>query len=261
MSSTDPTESDVPGPSNPASSRAWMRLASIVVACALAGVLAAWALPTLLSSFEWPQFISKQWIDRFAHPPQSPDEPPPSVEGVVVQPIASPTLEDDASAPTPEAIPEATEKPPKRANQNDPPPKEQREAPKRDLRPAAEEPRDVTYKVDRRAISNIIRTPGDLGRHGRFVPNIVDGQRRGFKFVDVAERGLFDSLGVREGDVIMEVNGRALTTQNKLLEDLKALKSAHVYVVHIQRDDATRIHRYDAGPPLKRKTGGAAGQQ
>jgi hypothetical protein len=233
------------------------------VACALAGVLTAWALPVLLASVEWPEIVSKQWVDRLAHPPQPQWAPPPELEEAAVQPVSPPTPEQTPSGPTPDSPPDDTAEPtsqpePHRAERDEAEPRQKPAPPKPSPDDAPDAPRDVTYKVDRRAISKIIRSPADLARHGRFVPNVVDGQRRGFKFVDVAAGGLFDRLGVRRGDVVLEVNGRALTTQTKLIEDLKALRSAHVYVVRIQRDDTTRIHRYDAGPPLKRKTGPAA---
>ncbi len=239
----------------------WKQLAGVVVLCAIAGIAAAWALPEVLASVEWPRFISKTWVERVLADQQSASEPMLDLQSEIAEPVskpvATPSERKEPSSATPQPAPKAEADEagePASDTPRQPEPRRARE------KPPDDRPTDVTYKVDRRSVANIIKSPTDLGKHGRFVPNTVDGQRRGFKFVDVAKGGLFDQLGVRRGDVVLEVNGRALTTQTKLLEDLEALKSAHLYVVRIQRGEATRIHRYDAGPPLKRDAGGDPSQ-
>jgi hypothetical protein len=261
VSSTEQQHDDRPASKNDGGSRGWSCLVAVVLAGAASGVVVALTLPLALESVEWPQFVSKQWVERLQKQPQPPSAPTPTIDESMIEPV-EPSETGEAPAvdgePRADVQPERTDEPdPQPTDEASPPPPDDESEPAPPSEPGQKRPIDVTYKVDRRAISKLIRSPSDLGNHGRFVPNTVDGQRRGFKFADVAAGGLFDRLGVREGDVVLEVNGRALTTQSKLIEDIQKLRSAHVYVVRIQRDDTTRIHRYDAGPPLKRRAPGA----
>lgn len=220
--------------------------------------------PLILDAVKWPRFVSESWLERLRQPPEP--APPPEVSGDIVKPAASVpdpseasesessrSKSDDAKTPAPrtKSAPPSAEEDTHETSAPRAEDDETQEA-EHDVE-QAKPPTDLTYKVDRRALSQLIKTPADLGQHGHFVPHVVDGQRRGFRFTDVAPGGLFDHLGLEKGDVVLDVNGRALTTQTKLIEDARELRRERVYVVRIKRGDAVRIHRYDAGPPLERK--------
>lgn len=219
-------------------------LLGVVLVSAAVGIAGAQALPWLLGTLPTPPPSTPP------RPTPAPPEPPAPVDEALVEPIepaappATPIAPDRSPSKAParpaSAIPDRTD-----------PPSTPRSAPAPRDAPSIAAPVDVSYRVDRRALARIIRTPADLAAHGQFAPHLVDGARRGFKFGRVTPGGLFDRLGLEAGDIVLNVNGRPLTTQAKLLEDAQQLRQAHVFVVRLQRGDSLRTHRYHAGPPLR----------
>lgn len=49
----------------------------------------------------------------------------------------------------------------------------------------------------------------------RFAPSIVDGQTEGFKIFSIAAESLFEKIGLKNGDIITEINNQKLTDPSK----------------------------------------------
>lgn len=113
----------------------------------------------------------------------------------------------------------------------------------------AEQPRDDgpkfhVFSVDKKAISAQVDSLEELARHGRIAPHYVDGARSGMRIVDITEGGVFDRLGVEEGDAVRSVNGKTINTQYNALDAIDKMRDARRFDVILERDGQQRHHRY-----------------
>ena len=66
----------------------------------------------------------------------------------------------------------------------------------------------------------------------RLVPQLRDGQPAGFRLAGVGDEGPFAALGLASGDVLLEVNGRPITSPDTAFAAYAALRTAsHVWLV------------------------------
>ncbi len=62
-------------------------------------------------------------------------------------------------------------------------------------------------------------------KQARMVPNRVNGELQGFKFVSIRPNSIFSKLGYKPGDTIDEVNGEKITSPTQAMEAYQALKN------------------------------------
>ena len=61
-----------------------------------------------------------------------------------------------------------------------------------------------SFVVDQRKILNAIENPNQLMTEARLQPNLVDGKQNGFVLREVRNNGIYQSLGLRNGDVLFK---------------------------------------------------------
>jgi hypothetical protein len=106
------------------------------------------------------------------------------------------------------------------------------------------QPEIRVFSVDRAALKRRFKEPSDLWGHGRYLPNVQDGVRRGLRFVDVAPGGIFARLGIKTGDVVLSVNGAPLNTQQDVLANFQKMRKMHTLNFLLERDGRPVRHRY-----------------
>ncbi len=74
-----------------------------------------------------------------------------------------------------------------------------------------------------------------LARQARIVPNFRDGVYQGFKLVGIRPGSLYRALGIRSGDVIMTVNGAAISSPNEALTLFETLREAQRIEFGVER--------------------------
>lgn len=92
-----------------------------------------------------------------------------------------------------------------------------------------------SYQIDGDDLRSELKDLSKLGKQARVVPNYKGGRYEGFKLVGVRPGSLYRNLGIRSGDVIKAVNGRAINSPNKALELYEQLKSSSQVEVEIMR--------------------------
>ncbi|MFW5966783.1 MAG: hypothetical protein ACOCV2_04650 [Persicimonas sp.] len=100
------------------------------------------------------------------------------------------------------------------------------------------------FSVDEKAISKQVDSVDELAQHGRIVPHYVDGKRAGMRIVDIAQGGVFDRLGVEDGDAVRSVNGKTINTQYNALDAIDKMRDERRFDVILERDGQRRHHRY-----------------
>lgn len=58
------------------------------------------------------------------------------------------------------------------------------------------------------------------------VPNMVDGRLNGFQLWDIEAKSIFDLAGLKDGDVVVAVNGMEINNVGTTIRQLNSLKSA-----------------------------------
>lgn len=95
-----------------------------------------------------------------------------------------------------------------------------------------------TFRVSRREINRRLKDPGEVSRKIAVVSNPDgSGSYRGLRVLKVA--GWYGNFGLRRGDVVLAVNGRKMTTRQRAISQIAAMKQRTRFVLDVQRGDET----------------------
>lgn len=81
-----------------------------------------------------------------------------------------------------------------------------------------------TYIVDQRKIQQAISNPGQMMTDARLRPNVNDGKEGGFILSEVKLGGIYHSLGLQDGDVLLRINEYDISNPERALQAFTALK-------------------------------------
>lgn len=93
--------------------------------------------------------------------------------------------------------------------------------------------------VDREFVEKILNNPGLLAKQARVVPAIKDGETKGFKFYGIRPGSLPKLLGLKNGDLLTNVNGNELTSLDQAMGLYTKLRRASHLSVTIERKGKT----------------------
>jgi len=79
------------------------------------------------------------------------------------------------------------------------------------------------YILDQRRVQRMIDKPEELLTHARFLPNIQDGKQEGFRISEVKRGGLYENLGLRNGDILLRVNNLEISNPESAIQAFSAL--------------------------------------
>jgi general secretion pathway protein C len=96
-----------------------------------------------------------------------------------------------------------------------------------------------TCTVDREFVEGILNNPGLLAKQARVVPAIKDGETRGFKFYGIRPGSLPKLLGLKNGDLLTNVNGNDLTSLDQAMGLYTKLRRASHLSVTLERKGKT----------------------
>ncbi|OGW36723.1 MAG: hypothetical protein A2Y97_01425 [Nitrospirae bacterium RBG_13_39_12] len=81
-----------------------------------------------------------------------------------------------------------------------------------------------TYLVDQRKVQEAISNPNQIMTDARLKPNLNNGREEGFVLSEVKPGGIYNSLGLREGDILLRINEYDISEPEKALQAFTALK-------------------------------------
>jgi general secretion pathway protein C len=79
----------------------------------------------------------------------------------------------------------------------------------------------------------------------RLTPVFTEGKAEGFRVTEIKPRGVFDAIGLRNGDILKRVNGYEMTTPEKAVQVLTALKGQRSIDLDVVRNGARMSFHYD----------------
>jgi general secretion pathway protein C len=101
---------------------------------------------------------------------------------------------------------------------------------------------DTYYKIERSGLESAMANLNEVVTQARMVPNFVqDGGTRkveGFRVFKIIPGGLFEKLGMRNGDVIKTINGANMDSIEKGFELMKQLPYAKTFQIELLRGSA-----------------------
>jgi general secretion pathway protein C len=83
---------------------------------------------------------------------------------------------------------------------------------------------DKEYVLDSKRVQESIENPERILTDARLLPNFVDGKQEGFAISEVVSDGLYHSLGLKNGDVLLKVNGLEISNPEVAIQAMSALK-------------------------------------
>jgi general secretion pathway protein C len=81
-----------------------------------------------------------------------------------------------------------------------------------------------SYVVDQTRLQQAIANPGQMMTDARLRPNVADGKQDGFVLSEVKPGGIYQSLGLRDGDVLLRINDYDISNPERALQAFTALR-------------------------------------
>ncbi|MDA8082961.1 MAG: hypothetical protein M0024_04805 [Nitrospiraceae bacterium] len=103
---------------------------------------------------------------------------------------------------------------------------------------------ESTYEVDPERIQQAINKPDHILTDARFIPNIVDGKQQGFVLREVRSGGIYSSLGLQNGDILLRINEFTISSPEAALQAFTALRGIDRAQLDIVRNNAPMSMTY-----------------
>lgn len=78
--------------------------------------------------------------------------------------------------------------------------------------------------IDQRAMLKALEDMNQVLTDARLTPNMVAGKVEGFQVREIKPRGIFDALGLKNGDILIRVNNYDIDTPEKAIQVLSGLR-------------------------------------
>lgn len=101
-----------------------------------------------------------------------------------------------------------------------------------------------TYMVDQARLQQAITNPGQMMTDARLKPNFVDGREEGFILSEVKPGGIYQSLGLQDGDVLLRINEYDISDPERALQAFTALRGLDRVQVDLIRSGARMTMTY-----------------
>jgi len=101
-----------------------------------------------------------------------------------------------------------------------------------------------TYMVDQTRLQQAIANPGQMMTDARLRPNIVNGKEEGFVLSEVKQGGVYHSLGLQDGDVLLRINEYDISNPERALQAFTALKGMERVQVDLIRSGSRMTMTY-----------------
>lgn len=92
------------------------------------------------------------------------------------------------------------------------------------------------YLLDRRKVQQSLENPEQILTNARLLPNFINGRQEGFTISEVVPDGLYHSLGLRNGDILLKINGLEMSNPEVAIQALSALRGMNRVNLDIVRE-------------------------
>ena len=101
-----------------------------------------------------------------------------------------------------------------------------------------------SYVVDQARLQQMISNPGQIMTDARLRPNTASGKAEGFVLSEVKPAGIYQSLGLQDGDVLLRINEYDISNPERALQAFTALKGLDRVQIDLIRSGARMTMTY-----------------
>ena len=101
------------------------------------------------------------------------------------------------------------------------------------------------YVVDQRALNAALDNIGQAMTDARLLPSTKDGKVEGFKATEVKPQGIFGTIGIKNGDVLVRMNDFPIDSPEKAIQSFASLKGQSRVKLDLIRDGQPTTFNYD----------------
>jgi general secretion pathway protein C len=99
------------------------------------------------------------------------------------------------------------------------------------------------FEANRTEVANTMQNPAQLFAQMRALPHFVNGKTDGFSISNVAAGSVFEQLGLQNGDLLTEIDGKPVTNPMQAMGLMTAVQTASSIDLTIQRGgNPTKVH-------------------
>ncbi|MFO7765853.1 MAG: type II secretion system protein GspC [Pelovirga sp.] len=103
---------------------------------------------------------------------------------------------------------------------------------------------DGRFRVDREMVDSARSNMGALLQSARMIPQIENGQTVGFRLVGMQRGSLLEQLGLRLGDIVVEINQVKLDSPEKALQIFQQVREANNISLGLIRNGQPQTFEY-----------------
>jgi general secretion pathway protein C len=89
--------------------------------------------------------------------------------------------------------------------------------------------------IDRAYVETLAIDPTALMKQARIVPGMHDGTMQGYKLYGIRRGSLPKALGLKNGDLVRSVDGKALTSMDETMKIFTELRHARTFTLELER--------------------------
>lgn len=102
------------------------------------------------------------------------------------------------------------------------------------------------FVVERSMLDEALKNPEALAGQIRVVPHKgADGEIDGYRLSGIRKGSMFEKLGIKNGDIVHSVNGKALTSTNAALDAYNGLQNENSFSFDITRRSKRQTMEYE----------------
>ena len=102
-----------------------------------------------------------------------------------------------------------------------------------------------TYVIDQRALNAALDNIGKAMTDARLLPSIKDGKVEGFRVSEVKPQGIFGTIGIQNGDILLSINDFPIDSPEKAIQAFATLKGQSRIKLDLIRNGQPATFNYD----------------
>ena len=103
---------------------------------------------------------------------------------------------------------------------------------------------EFQYNIDRSEVDAALDNMNQLFTQIRAVPHFEGGKSTGFRLFAIRQDSLFDKIGLKNGDIIQQINGIDLNDPSKAMALFGELRNENALNVQILRNKESKTMSY-----------------
>jgi type II secretion system protein C len=100
------------------------------------------------------------------------------------------------------------------------------------------------YMIDQKAVQLALDNPTQIMMDAKMIPHMLQGKQEGFMLREVRKNGLYDSLGMQNGDVLLRINSFNISNPENALQAFTALRGMDKVQLDIIRNNNRMTFTY-----------------